>query len=186
MATRKSKGSFWGEWLRTTRIILKPECLIDNEFRLLSPKAVGVFLRLLPYAAHSLPVNVKSIARFAGVSDKVMARVWPELEPLFERRDTLYVLRPSDWFTVQSVSVERQRLRHLLDTLVAFWGSACVYCGDEASELEIEHIVPITRGGTDELTNLTLACKKCNMAKRTKTAAEFGHPHIHELAKRIQ
>lgn len=26
----------------------------------------------------------------------------------------------------------------------------------------------------------------CNMAKHTKTAAEFGHPHIHQRALRIQ
>jgi len=41
--------------------------------------------------------------------------------------------------------------------------------------LEIEHIIPESRGGTDRVDNLTLACKKCNKKKGDKTAEEFGY-----------
>jgi hypothetical protein len=48
-------------------------------------------------------------------------------------------------------------------------GHRCEYChAPEAVfnlPLEVEHIVPITRGGEDTLTNLALACRSCNLYK---------------------
>ena len=42
----------------------------------------------------------------------------------------------------------------------------CCYCGvrmeDGASEPTFEHIVPRARGGTDDETNLVIACRRCN------------------------
>jgi hypothetical protein len=43
--------------------------------------------------------------------------------------------------------------------------------------------VPKTRGGTNRVSNLTLACAPCNSAKGTQTAAEFGPPDIQTRAQ---
>jgi 5-methylcytosine-specific restriction endonuclease McrA len=59
----------------------------------------------------------------------------------------------------------------------------CAYCGATNLPLEIEHIVPKSRGGADRVSNLTLACHACNVAKGTQTAAEFGHPQVQAQAK---
>ncbi len=59
----------------------------------------------------------------------------------------------------------------------------CAYCGKGNVTLEIEHIVPASRGGSDRVSNLTLACHPCNKAKGTKTAEEFGHSEVQKLAK---
>lgn len=180
--------SSWTTFLKRTRIVFDPyEIAGGYVLRRVDPRALGIFMRLLPYAVGGLPTDLTILSRFAGVSPRMMKRWWPEIEPWFERRaGGEWVLRPADWFSVQTVSVDRQRLRHLLDRLVSFWGDACVYCGVDSGELEVEHIVPVVRGGSDDLTNLTLACKPCNLRKRTLTAAEFGFPHIHEQARRIQ
>lgn len=37
--------------------------------------------------------------------------------------------------------------------------------------LEIDHIIPVSEGGSDDEENLWLACRACNIAKRTKTKA---------------
>ncbi len=58
----------------------------------------------------------------------------------------------------------------------------CAYCGATNTSLEIEHIVPRSRGGTHRVSNLTLACHACNTAKGAQTAAEFGHPHVQAQA----
>lgn len=79
----------------------------------------------------------------------------------------------------------RRSIRHLFQRVVAWWGRACVYCGLSDAPLEIEHIVPVARGGTDDPANLTIACRPCNLSKGTLTAAEFGHPEVHERAKGI-
>ena len=68
--------------------------------------------------------------------------------------------------------------------LLEKWGHKCAYCGATNVPLEIEHIIPKSRGGTDRISNLTLACRKCNLAKGNKTAAEFGYPEIQEQAKK--
>ena len=60
---------------------------------------------------------------------------------------------------------------------------ACAYCGKRDTPLEVEHIVPKARGGSDRVSNLTLACKSCNTAKGTQTATEFGHPAVQAQAR---
>lgn len=67
--------------------------------------------------------------------------------------------------------------------LLEKWGRRCAYCGAQNVPLEVEHIIPKSRGGTDRVSNLTLACRKCNQAKGSKTAIEFGHPEVQEQAK---
>ena len=46
----------------------------------------------------------------------------------------------------------------------------CTGCGARAPdvELEVDHIVPVSRGGTDELSNLRTLCKDCNTGKGNK------------------
>jgi hypothetical protein len=45
----------------------------------------------------------------------------------------------------------------------------CEYCQSQlkysADSFSVEHIVPLARGGHDELSNLALSCQRCNNAK---------------------
>lgn len=59
----------------------------------------------------------------------------------------------------------------------------CSYCGKTDLALEIEHIIPKCRGGSNRVSNLCLACRPCNVKKGSKTAEEFGHSNIQKLAK---
>jgi 5-methylcytosine-specific restriction endonuclease McrA len=50
----------------------------------------------------------------------------------------------------------------------------CSYCGSPATkgnDLTIDHIVPLSRGGTNRRENLTVACSRCNRAKSDGVAA---------------
>jgi hypothetical protein len=50
----------------------------------------------------------------------------------------------------------------------------CAYCGKNLSGRgEIDHKIPISRGGSDWPDNLALACRKCNRDKHNKTVEEF-------------
>jgi len=68
--------------------------------------------------------------------------------------------------------------------LLEKWGRKCVYCGKENVPLEIEHIVPKSRGGSDRVSNLTLACHECNQRKGNLTAEEFGYSEVQKQAKK--
>ena len=67
--------------------------------------------------------------------------------------------------------------------LLEKWHRKCAYCGKNGIPLEVEHIIPIVRGGSDRVSNLTMACHDCNQKKGSKTAEEFGFPKIQEQAK---
>ncbi len=67
--------------------------------------------------------------------------------------------------------------------LLEKWGRRCAYCGKAGVPLQIEHLTPRSRGGSDRVSNLTLACAPCNQTKGDRTAAEFGHPHIQAQAR---
>lgn len=56
----------------------------------------------------------------------------------------------------------------------------CLYCGS-SENLHIEHIVPIAKGGTSEISNLTRACQRCNSYKGTFYIMDF---FFRMLAKR--
>lgn len=40
----------------------------------------------------------------------------------------------------------------------------CKYCGS-TNKLEIDHIIPLAMGGSNDLDNLQILCKKCNRKK---------------------
>jgi len=61
----------------------------------------------------------------------------------------------------------------LREYLLEKWGRKCSYCGKENNPLQIEHIVPRAKGGSNRVSNLCLACEKCNRAKGTKDIKDF-------------
>jgi HNH endonuclease len=68
-------------------------------------------------------------------------------------------LPPADWDLVRTIIFERD-------------GHICTYCGADQL-LEGDHIVPLSRGGSNAFENLTTACKRCNLAKGPKTLDEW-------------
>jgi 5-methylcytosine-specific restriction endonuclease McrA len=48
------------------------------------------------------------------------------------------------------------------------WDRKCTYCNVENVPLQIEHIHPKAKGGSNRISNLCLACEKCNQKKATK------------------
>jgi 5-methylcytosine-specific restriction endonuclease McrA len=67
--------------------------------------------------------------------------------------------------------------------LLEKWGRKCAYCGKEDVPLQIEHIVPKSKGGSDRVSNLTLACDPCNQAKGNQSASEFLKKSPNVLSK---
>jgi 5-methylcytosine-specific restriction endonuclease McrA len=57
--------------------------------------------------------------------------------------------------------------------LLEKWQRTCAYCGKDNVPLQIEHIHPRGKGGTDRVSNLTLACEPCNRAKGTQDIKAF-------------
>jgi len=57
--------------------------------------------------------------------------------------------------------------------LLEKWNRQCAYCRIKDVQLQIEHIHPRAKGGSNSITNLTLSCEKCNTKKGTKDIKQF-------------
>ncbi|MGP3917111.1 RNA-guided endonuclease IscB [Nonomuraea sp. 10N515B] len=57
--------------------------------------------------------------------------------------------------------------------LLAKWGRQCAYCGVSGVPLNLDHIHPRSRGGSDRVSNLTVACVPCNQAKGNQPIDDF-------------
>ena len=73
----------------------------------------------------------------------------------------------------------------LKEYLLEKFGRRCVYCAKSGVPLNVEHIVPKARGGSNRLSNLAIACVECNQKKGARPIDEFlkGKP---ELLARIR
>jgi hypothetical protein len=65
------------------------------------------------------------------------------------------------------------------------WDRKCTYCGIENVPLQVEHIYPKAKGGSNKISNLCLACDKCNKKKGTQDIKTFLSKKP-ELLKKIQ
>jgi len=57
--------------------------------------------------------------------------------------------------------------------LLEKWDRKCAYCETENISLQIEHIHPKSKGGSNRISNLFLACEHCNIKKGTQDIKVF-------------
>jgi 5-methylcytosine-specific restriction endonuclease McrA len=67
--------------------------------------------------------------------------------------------------------------------LLEKWGRKCAYCGAENVPLEIDHIHPRSKGGSDRVSNLAVACHDCNQRKSNVPLEQFLAKKPEQAAK---
>ena len=70
--------------------------------------------------------------------------------------------------------------------LLQKFGRKCVYCGAENVPLNIDHVVPKARGGSNRISNLVLSCVNCNQKKDSQPVGVFlkNRPEVLDRIKR--
>lgn len=59
----------------------------------------------------------------------------------------------------------------------------CKYCGEDcSSNYHVDHVIPLSKGGKHDLSNLTIACQTCNISKGNKSLEEW-EPRRKELVE---
>lgn len=61
----------------------------------------------------------------------------------------------------------------LREYLQAKFRQTCVYCGVRGVPLSLDHVRPRSRGGSNQVSNLVLACVPCNEAKGDRPVEQF-------------
>ena len=88
----------------------------------------------------------------------------------------------SDWIDIKKdpkhVARERAKAKELRKS--EWWKQQlakgiCHYCGKsfDATELTMDHILPVVRGGKSVKSNCVVCCKECNNDKKYLTPAEM-------------
>lgn len=49
----------------------------------------------------------------------------------------------------------------------------CYYCSKKIAKYHVEHVVPISRGGTNDISNIVLSCPSCNQKKGNRLPHEW-------------
>jgi 5-methylcytosine-specific restriction endonuclease McrA len=82
-----------------------------------------------------------------------------------DKRHELTHKRRAESYGVEHVAYSRT-------AILERWGHACAYCGAYATHLD--HVEPLSKGGTDTEANIVPACQRCNLSKGAKTLAEWS------------
>ncbi|MDZ7711749.1 MAG: DUF1376 domain-containing protein [Rhodovibrio sp.] len=140
----------------------------------LSAEEHGVYMLLLMAAWRtptcSLPDDDLRLARMA----KAGTKKWRKMRPVMERFFTVSDGQWSDPAHIWKPSARRSLSKSVRGRILARDGERCAYCGVTRSPFDIDHIWPVAAGGTDDETNLTVACQHCNRSKSSKTIEQWG------------
>lgn len=149
-----------------------------RDTRHLTAEQHGAYLLLLMAAWNAggrLPNDPRKLARLAASTPSRWSKISADVLEFFEvEGDTLKTDILERW------SRERRRLegRQPMSAAVRAFvlerdGYRCTYCEATDGPFEVDHILPVSRGGGNEFENLTCACKPCNRSKGAKTVDQW-------------
>lgn len=156
--------------------------------RMMTPEQKGGFMDLLAHAWDgdepcTLPDDPTLLAQLSGLG----AKRWQAAGALIRAQfatvpDLPGRIRNSQQFEIycrQIIKREKKRGRNgnrwrsLRARIFARDGYRCVYCGAKGVPLQCDHIIPQSRGGSNDPANLATACRMCNRSKADRTPEEW-------------
>jgi 5-methylcytosine-specific restriction endonuclease McrA len=66
-----------------------------------------------------------------------------------------------------------QHTRQEIAALHEAQGARCAYCKREGYRLHKDHVIPVKQGGTSNIDNMALACRRCNLNKGARTPQQW-------------
>jgi len=116
------------------------------------------------------PLNVTSIRRGFVLVDKGKAEIIKSDEnPIVTGYKTF--VRPLIIRLLNYIKHKTKTIRASRTRIYKRDNYQCVYCGSN-KELTLDHVVPKSKGGGNEWTNLVTSCFKCNLKKGSKSPEE--------------
>ncbi len=108
---------------------------------------------------------------------------WLELSKRIKESPAGFIHTPSLRLAIPEVialkffdKVPRQGVPFTRRNIYEHYGRRCCYCGKafSSSDLNLDHVVPVSRGGTTDWGNIVTACLPCNLRKGSRTPQESG------------
>lgn len=177
------------EWPRFEHVRISPELInCQGDLIFLSAEAFRALCILTSVAANNMchtyygPAaypndgtiewDEKSFCTALRLSRSQWAKVSEELRPYFKINKRGWKL-DRDWISFEKPERRGNIAARIIEAVTRREGKKCTYCGDMNGPFDLDHIFPVARGGTDDPSNLTWACYRCNRSKGAKTLAEW-------------
>lgn len=161
------------------------DLLMDWKIGTLKPPAFKAYLYLLRASASDrvwtydrpddggLPTKDDQLARLAGVSKGSWKSMKESVMALFVERDGKNYPFP-DYIAVSIGSTRPTVPASVRAAVMRRDDWTCVYCGARSGPFDLDHIIPLARGGHPySEDNLACACVACNRSKGSLTPAEW-------------
>jgi len=125
-------------------------------------KPKGWLAPSLQHRVHTILTWIRKFMRFAPVTSITQELV---------RFDLQQIENPE----ISGIEYQQGELQgyEIREYLLEKWDRKCAYCGAENIPLQIEHIHPKSKGGSNRISNLALACEPCNTKKGTQDINVF-------------
>lgn len=69
--------------------------------------------------------------------------------------------------------MKKSMVKRKRESIIRYDGYQCMYCGSVNTKLQLEHIIPKSRGGSAKKHNLVLSCNECNLRKSNLMPSEI-------------
>ena len=112
--------------------------------------------------------------------NRILKRKYSKTEKYRQYRHKYKV---SDKGKLQNIIDQNKRRAHKLNQIktlttnqwriiLGLYSGKCAYCGSK-KEIQLDHVIPVSKGGGTTITNVVPACKSCNTSKRNKLLTEW-------------
>jgi hypothetical protein len=139
----------------------------------LSHQEHAAFGALLLHVWLNGPVNRWKFAATTGLHAREWRKIRNAVLPLYkiavanieQWKEAIHAydgkrLPPAEWYIVKTIVRARD-------------DNTCAYCGSTRKP-HVDHIVPVSRGGSNAFENLATSCGQCNQSKGPKLLAEWS------------
>ncbi len=108
---------------------------------------------------------------------------WSELSKLLEEHPNGFVRTPHLRLAIPDVirlvdyeGIPMPRVKFTRRNIYAHYRNICCYCAEKFStrELNLDHVLPRSRGGHASWKNMVVSCRPCNSKKADRTPSEAG------------
>lgn len=144
---------------------------------MLSAEELGTYILLLSVAHHNggvLPLDERKLRRITRLTAKQFSRVWPSIDGYFTEEDGFLSSNHLRAWAIKERLVGRRPLSIATrEFVIRRDGAKCSYCGTLSGPFHIDHVIAVALGGSDDPTNLVVACKPCNLSKGAKSLEEW-------------
>lgn len=135
--------------------------------------------------------SARGLKRYYAKKDQILANIHKDRKENYEHR--IEIERKSRAKNKEKWRLSRNARQSIRNRIInsdvyiilekdlrRIYSSPCINCGSKENQ-SLDHIIPLSRGGTHSIGNITTLCLTCNMKKHNRFFSEWRYSKSHTL-----